>query len=164
MHGWQVEDCTVTMTHTGYYPRQSHAHQSFNKNFSSVAADFRNLAPVVLMAALREAGTQVCEPIDRFDLEIPTDTVGAVLATVLRANGLLHSTEQRAAGYTRVTGTIPLTHRRDVAGRLPDLTRGEGVLTAEPGGHAPVHGAPPRRTRRGPDPLRRADWFRANPR
>ena len=28
LHGWQVTDCTVTMTHSGYWPRQSHAHAS----------------------------------------------------------------------------------------------------------------------------------------
>jgi translation elongation factor EF-G len=26
LHGWQVTDCSVTLTHTGYWPRQSHAH------------------------------------------------------------------------------------------------------------------------------------------
>ena len=26
LYGWEVPDCTVTMTHSGYWPRQSHAH------------------------------------------------------------------------------------------------------------------------------------------
>ncbi len=49
VHGWQVTDCTVTLTHSGYYPRQSHAHAVFDKSMSSTAGDFRNLTPLVLM-------------------------------------------------------------------------------------------------------------------
>ncbi|MDN5726894.1 MAG: hypothetical protein L0G99_13335 [Propionibacteriales bacterium] len=37
-HGWPILDARVTITHTGYAPRQSHAHQRFNKAFSSVGA------------------------------------------------------------------------------------------------------------------------------
>ena len=43
IHGWQVTDCVVTMTHSGYYARQSHSHGTFDKNMSSTAGDFRNL-------------------------------------------------------------------------------------------------------------------------
>jgi len=37
IYGWQVVDCTVTMTHSGYWARQSHAHGSFDKSMSSTA-------------------------------------------------------------------------------------------------------------------------------
>ncbi len=60
--GWQVLDVAVTLTHSGYWPRQSHLHGTLDKSMSSTAGDFRNLAPLVLMAALAEAGTVVCEP------------------------------------------------------------------------------------------------------
>ena len=52
--GWQVLDCAVTMTHSGYWSP------------TSTAGDFRLLTPLVLMTALTEAGTVVCEPIHRF--------------------------------------------------------------------------------------------------
>ena len=51
VHGWRVTDCTVTMTHSGYWPRQSHSHAVFDKSMSSTAGDFRNLTPLVLMRA-----------------------------------------------------------------------------------------------------------------
>ncbi len=76
LHGWQVTDCTVTMTHSGYWARQSHAHATFDKSMSSTAGDFRNLTPLVLMAALARAGTRVHEPMHRFRLELPADTLG----------------------------------------------------------------------------------------
>ena len=84
LYGWQVTDCVVTMTHTGYWPRQSHAHQGFNKSMSSTAGDFRLLTPLVLMDALRQAGTTVYEPIHRFHLEIPADTFGAMMPVLAR--------------------------------------------------------------------------------
>jgi translation elongation factor EF-G len=36
--------------------------------------DFRKLTPLVAMAALKRAGTVVCEPVHRFRLETPTGT------------------------------------------------------------------------------------------
>ncbi len=74
--GWQVLDCAVTMTHSGYSPP------------SSTAGDFRNLTPLVLMSALTEAGTVVCEPIHRFHLESPADTIGHVLSALARLDAV----------------------------------------------------------------------------
>lgn len=37
-HGWEIRDCTVTMTASGYCPRQSHAHATFDKSMSSTPA------------------------------------------------------------------------------------------------------------------------------
>ena len=45
----------------------------------ALAGDFRHLTPLVLMSALQQAGTSVCEPIHRFHLEIPADTLGPIL-------------------------------------------------------------------------------------
>ena len=45
LRGWPVTDCEVTLIHTGYYPRQSHAHATFDKSMSSTAGDFRLLTP-----------------------------------------------------------------------------------------------------------------------
>ena len=79
LHGWQVTDCMVTVTHSGYWARQSHAHGTFDKSMSSTAGDFRNLTPLVLMSALRRAGSVVYEPMHRFRLEIPADAFGPVM-------------------------------------------------------------------------------------
>ena len=88
LHGWQVTDCSVVMTHSGYYARQSHAHGTFDKSMSSTAGDFRLLTPLVLMEALRRAGTRVLEPIHAVRLEVPADTVSAVLPVLARLGGV----------------------------------------------------------------------------
>ena len=84
IYGWQVTDCMVTMTHSGYLPRQSHAHQRFDKSMSTTGADFRGLTPLVVMSALQEAGTVVYEPIHRFHLEAPADVLGPLLPALAR--------------------------------------------------------------------------------
>ncbi len=159
-NGWVVTDCKVTMTASTYFPRQSRPHQKFDKSMSTVAADFRYLTPVVLHAALAEAGTRVCRPVVRFDLELPDDVFGPVAALLGRLGGATLETSS-TGGYTRLIGHLPAAAVPDLAARLPDLTSGEGVLTTRLDHHAPVTDArPPTRRRSGPDPADRIAWFR----
>ncbi len=84
LYGWQVTDCMVTMTHSGYLARQSHSHGTFDKSMSSTAGDFRNLTPLVLLTALENASSTVYEPMHSFRLELPADTVGPILPALAR--------------------------------------------------------------------------------
>ncbi|MGL5929870.1 MAG: GTP-binding protein [Dermatophilaceae bacterium] len=170
--GWAVVDCTVTMTESGYCPRQSRPHQKFDKSISSVAADFRLLAPVVVTSALAAARTRVCQPVDRFELELPDTSLSAVTRLVGRSGGVVLSSlsgddaaTTDGTGYTRLAGNLPAAAVPDLTARLPDLTGGEGVLTHRLDHYAPVSSAtPPTRRRIGPDPGDRDTWFRERPR
>ncbi|KOX03216.1 GTP-binding protein [Micromonospora sp. NRRL B-16802] len=163
-YGWPVTDCAVTMTASRYWPRQSRPHQKFDKSISTVAADFRNLAPVVVAAALRQAGTRVCQPIERFDVNLPQSAVEKVLALLGRLGAVVHETAV-TGGYLEVSGTLPSARVPGVVAALPDLTGGEAVLTTTFDHYAPVTGEePPTLPRRGPDPDDREAWFRAVPR
>jgi ribosomal protection tetracycline resistance protein len=162
-YGWAVTDCIVTMTASTYCPRQSHAHQRFNKAMSSVGADFRNLAPVVVMAALEQAGTRVCEPVDRLELELPEQDLGQVLP-LLGGLGAKIVTSATAEDWTRIVADLAAAHVPTLTGRLAELTSGEGVLTTRPHHYAPVAGDQPLARRTGTDPRDRTAWFRANPR
>jgi ribosomal protection tetracycline resistance protein len=161
--GWAVPDARVVLTHAGYCPRQSAMHQKFNKNLSSVGADFRNLAPVLIHQALRQAGTVVCEPVETFRLEIPASALPALTVTLARLSGLVTGTSP-AAGSLALTGTLPARCVQPLLAQLPEQTSGEGVFTSEVTHYAPVRNSPPARTRIGPDPLDRQEWFRARPR
>jgi ribosomal protection tetracycline resistance protein len=160
--GWAIRDARVVLTHTGYAPRQSAMHQKFNKNVSSVGADFRNLAPVLVHEALRQAGTVVCEPVETFRLDIPAVALPAVTVTVARLAGLIADTRADGAGALTLTGTLPTRNVQPLLAQLPEQTSGEGVFTSEVSHHAPVAGSPPLRPRVGPDPLDRETWFRLN--
>jgi ribosomal protection tetracycline resistance protein len=158
IHGWQVTDCAVTMTHSGYWPRQSHAHQRFDKSMSSTAGDFRNLTPLVLMSALRQAGTRVYEPMHRFRLEIPADTFGAVLPALGRLRAVPRAPAPRGTSYL-LEGEVPAARVHELQQQLPALTRGEGVLESAFERYQPVGGAIPTRPRTDHNPLDRKEYL-----
>jgi ribosomal protection tetracycline resistance protein len=141
LHGWSVRDCVVTLTRVTYPT-------------GSTAGDFRNLTPLVLMKALQRAGTEVCEPIERFTLDVPVDAVGD-------ANGMLASVrampeESTLRGETsRILGTIPSSEVHRFEQHLPTLGRGEAVFTTAHEGYQPVRGTPPERARTDFNPLNR---------
>ncbi|MEV0567575.1 translation factor GTPase family protein [Dactylosporangium sp. NPDC050588] len=158
LHGWQVADCTVTMTRSGYWPRQSHAHQQFDKSMSSTGHDFRSLTPLVLMAALRRAGTVVHEPVHRFHLEAPADQLGALLPVLSRLHAVPSSTVTQGATCV-LEGGIPAAAVHELQVRLPGLTRGEGVLESAFDRYEPVPGPPPARARTDHNPLDRLAYL-----
>ena len=171
LSGWEIPDARVVLTHTGYWPRQSAMHQKFNKNMSSVGADFRHLAPVLVHEALRQAQTVVCEPVETFQLEIPVGALPVVTVTLARLSGLVTGTAADAADTAdttdtalTLTGTIPTRNIQPLLAQLPEQTSGEAVFTSEVTHYSPVAGLPPIRPRIGPDPLDRETWFRARPR
>ncbi|MEU9013394.1 translation factor GTPase family protein [Streptomyces sp. NPDC048479] len=158
IYGWEVTDCTVTMTHSGYWPRQSHAHGTFDKSMSSTAGDFRNLTPLVLMSALQEAGTRVYEPVHRFHLEVPADTFGPVLPVLARLRAVPQAPAMRGPSYV-VEGEIPAAGVHELEQQLPALTRGEGVLECAFDRYQPVTGTIPARRRTDHDPLNRREYL-----
>jgi ribosomal protection tetracycline resistance protein len=124
---WPIPDARVVMTHSGYAPRQSHMHQKFNKAMSSTGADFRGLTPRVLAAAVRRAGTVVCEPVHRFVIEMPDDVVGSVTSLVGRLGGVPTESGTAGVGIAVVRGEIPAGSVAALQRDLPGLTHGEGV-------------------------------------
>ncbi|MEU0089847.1 translation factor GTPase family protein [Kribbella sp. NPDC006257] len=158
LYGWQIPDCTVVMTHSGYNARQSHSHGVFDKSMSSTAGDFRLLTPLVLMDALKEAGTTVFEPMHRFQLEIPTDTTRAVLAALSRLRAI-PQIPALAATTSVLEGDIPAAAVYKLEQQLPALTRGEGVLESAFDRYHPVTGSIPTRTRTDRDPLNRREYL-----
>jgi ribosomal protection tetracycline resistance protein len=158
LHGWEVADCVVTLTRSQYAPRQSHSHQGFSKAMSSIGSDFRLLTPLVLMAALQEAGTIVCEPIHRYELEIPADVVSVIVPMLARLEA--PPLEQTAKGSALVLGgeiRAALVH--SLQHQVPELTRGEGVLESAFGCYRPVRGTPPTRPRTDNNPLHRKEYL-----
>jgi ribosomal protection tetracycline resistance protein len=160
LQGWEVTDCTVTMTHSGYWPRQSHSHQGFDKSMSSTAGDFRNLTPLVLMNALKQAGTRVYEPMHHFHLEIPADTFGATVPVLARLRAVPQTQDMRDSSYT-LEGAIPAAQVHELQQQLPALTRGEGLLECafDRYSYRAVGGKIPTRPRSDNNPLDREEYL-----
>ena len=89
---------------------------------------------------MAQAGTVVCEPVHRFELEVPASVLGPTLSLLAQAGGVPLTTEPRGAGSSVVvTGDVPADAVHRLTLMLPDVTRGEGVLT-HPAGPLPPQG------------------------
>ncbi|MEC3973741.1 translation factor GTPase family protein [Amycolatopsis sp. H20-H5] len=117
LHGWQVVDCAVTLTHTGY------------ASPISTAGDFRAVTALVCLAALKEAGTTVCEPLNHVELELPIAALKSVLLALAGCAGLPEEPVVRG-GSCSVDAVIPVARQREFERRLPGLTGGSGTLTS----------------------------------
>src|SRR5262249_31212554 len=74
LNGCTIVDGKITMTKTIRYRDWA----------NSTAADHRKLAPLVVMDALKRAGTRVHEPIQTFHLECPSDSLGGLIAEIVK--------------------------------------------------------------------------------
>jgi ribosomal protection tetracycline resistance protein len=146
LSGWQVTDAVVTMTAAGFAPP------------ATTAGDFRALTPLVLMTALRQAGTSVLEPVQHIRLEAPPDTGGAVAASVARLGGVPQAPVQRGPSCL-LTGEIPSARLHELQQQLPGLTRGEGVLECVAASYRAARRPVPIRPRTDHNPLNRAEYL-----
>ncbi|MEV6646075.1 translation factor GTPase family protein [Amycolatopsis sp. NPDC051371] len=146
LYGWEVLDVAVTLTHTAFFSPLS------------AAGDFRKMTPLVLMAALKQAGTRVYEPVHRFELEIPANAVSAALLKLADLRGVPGEPVAGPSSYT-LHGTIPAEHVHAFEQALLALGQGEGVFLSEFDDYRPYPGPPPTRPRTGENPLDRKDYL-----
>ena len=153
IHGWEVTDCAVTMTDSAY--------QSPPRKWpGTTLSDFRSLTPLVLMEALRHAGTTVCEPVLDIHLEFPGRhaRIDPGRAPRNRQRRRVHLESPVACAPSMARSTAARLH--DLQSRLPDLTAAKACSSSAFGGYRPVAGAPPSRPRTDHNPLDRADYLR----
>ncbi|WP_346012263.1 translation factor GTPase family protein [Streptomyces sp. SID3343] len=148
LYGWEVTDCTVTLVRARY------------RSPASTAADFRNLTPLVLMRALKVAGTRVHESCQSAEIEVPADALGPVVGFLGTIGAdVTGSVEENAASWL-VGADLPARVLPELTRALPGLTHGEGTVWSQPGGSRPVHGPIPLRERLDGNPLDRDAYLR----
>ncbi|MGH3191878.1 MAG: GTP-binding protein, partial [Streptosporangiaceae bacterium] len=154
--GWQVTDCTVSLIRSRYSIADG---PPSVRGPLSGPQDFRKLTPLVVMAALKRAGTVVCEPVHRFRLDTPADTLPALLPVLAR----LHAVPVVSAtndSWCVLEGDIPVTRVHELRQQIPPLTRGEGVMESSFDRYEPVRGPAPTRPRTDDNPLIREEYLR----
>ncbi|OEO29115.1 GTP-binding protein, partial [Devosia insulae DS-56] len=144
--GWQVTDAIVSVTDAAH------------KAPMSAAGDFRNLTPLVLMEALRLAGTAVCEPIHHFEIDVPSEALAPALSVLARLEALPGQPVLEGASYV-VEGEIAAARVHELQQLLPGLTHGEGALETSFAGYRAVAGPPPSRRRSDNNPLNRKEYL-----
>jgi ribosomal protection tetracycline resistance protein len=158
LYGWEVTDAVVAMTHSGYLGKHSIGHARFTKSLSSTGEDYRGLTPLVLMSALQRARTVVCEPIHHFRLDVPADSLGALLPVLGRLRAAARTQAAQGAS-TALEGDIPAARVHELRQQLPPLTGGEGVLECAFDRYEPVRGRFPTRPRWDNNPLDRVGYL-----
>jgi ribosomal protection tetracycline resistance protein len=155
LYGWQVTDCVVTLTQIAYSLADG---PPARRGPMPTANDIRKLTPLVLLRALQQSGSTVCEPVFRIDAEVPTEAIGVVLAALGRLGA--QAGMPSARGELSVVETeLPASRLQELRRQLPGLTGGEGVIEAEFAGYQPVGGAPPTRRRTTPNPLNLVEYL-----
>ena len=149
LFGWQVTDCVVTVTQIAYSLADG---PPSRRGPMPTTRDIKRLTPLVLMQALAQGGSAVCEPVFRITAEVPTETIGPVLAALGRL-GAGAATPLPRGELSVLESSLPASRVQELRRQLPGLTGGEGVLDAELAGYQPVAGEPPVRKRTTPDPL-----------
>ena len=117
LHGWRIPDCVVTLTESGYHSP------------ITTPRDFRDLTPILVRDALVAAGTVVCEPIHRFRLDAPVDSLTAIY-TLLSRHRAQPAAPVISGSWCSVAGDIPAAEVQPLRSRLPGTTHGAGVLEA----------------------------------
>ncbi|MFZ0341143.1 MAG: translation factor GTPase family protein [Gaiellaceae bacterium] len=148
LHGWQVTDCVVTVTKIGYSLADG---PPSRRGPMPTARDLKRLVPLVLMQALEQGGSAVCEPVFSVAAEVPTEAIGPLLGALGRL-GAGAATPSTRGELSVLEATLSASDVQELRRRLPGLTGGEGVLDSEFAGYRPVAGEPSGRQRLTPDP------------
>ena len=156
LHGWPVTDCTVALTQSQYSIADG---PPSTRGPLSGPQDFRKLTPLVVMAALRQAGTAVCEPVHRFRLDTPADTLTVLLPALARLHAVPEVTATGGSWCT-LEGDITATRVHELRQAIPHLTRGEGVMESSFARYDPVRGPARAHPRSGDNPLNREEYLR----
>jgi len=148
LYGWQVTDCLVAMTEGIRYRHWA----------TSTPAAHRLLTPLVLMSALKRAGTRVYEPMHHFRLEFPDDALGPLSSLLARLGALPEGSGVQGAALV-LEGAIPAARIRALQQALPSLTRGEGLLETAFSHYQPAPTPAPTRPRSDLNPLDRKEYL-----
>ena len=155
LYGWQVTDCVVTVSKIAYSLADG---PPSRRGPMPTTRDMKRLVPLVLMQALEQGGSVVCEPVFRIAAEVPTEAIGAMLAALGRL-GAGATTPTSRGELSVVEAILPASRVQELRRQLPGLTGGEGVLDSEFEGYRPVTGEPPTRRRLTPDPRNLVEYL-----
>ncbi|RKF52731.1 tetracycline resistance protein [Bacillus wiedmannii] len=146
LYGWEVTDISVTLTHTGY------------ASPVTTASDFRNLTPLVLMDALKQAETCVYEPVNEFELTVPEQAISTAMYKLAAIPATFAEPILYNDSY-QLTGTLPVAKTENFKRMLHSFTEGEGIFTTKPGGFTKLKEPFSTRKRVDYNPLNRKDYL-----
>lgn len=146
LYGWEVTDIIVTLTHSGY------------ASPVTTASDFRNLTPLVLMDALKQAETCVYEPLNEFELTVPEHAISTAMYKLSAIPATFAEPTLHNDSY-HLTGSLPVAKTENFKRMLHSFTEGEGIFITKPTGFTKLTAPFPTRKRVDFNPLNRKDYL-----
>ncbi|PEJ67054.1 elongation factor G [Bacillus wiedmannii] len=146
LYGWEVTDIIVTLTHTGY------------ASPVTTASDFRNLTPLVLMDALKQAEACVYEPVNEFELTVPEHAISTAMYRLAAISANFSEPIFNNDSY-HLTGSLPVAKTENFKRMVHAFTEGEGIFTTKPSGYKKLKAPFPTRKRVDYNPLNRKDYL-----
>ncbi len=127
LFGFPVTDCLIKLIRIGY------------ASSVSTAADFRGLTPIVLGKALKIAKTQVFEPYNILEIEIPEPSLDKTVSFLNKLG--VDTTQITDAGpYWLITSELPVRLVQEFTLELAKLSSGEGAIVTYVGKDRAING------------------------
>lgn len=122
IHGWEVTDVIITLIGGEHH------------NIHSRAGDFMVATPMAIMKGLKVIGTILLEPMLKFTIKAPEETLGKVASslTVIRAE---FGNPQISEGRFILSGNIPLSSSMDYSTKLSSISGGKAKFSTKFSGY-----------------------------
>ncbi len=123
LYGWEVTDLRITLQWAEY------------SSVTSAPADYRNIAPVAVIRALYDAGTELMEPMLSYMLTVPADMAGRATYDL----NMMHATMDQMTSQgneINYSGQVSLDASKLYSQAVAAYTKGTGVFTVRPNGYA----------------------------
>jgi len=124
VYGWEVTDIKVVFDYSDY------------DSVSGTPSAFRNLVPLVLMEAIKNAEPILLEPICSYELQTPSSAASKALYDLRMMNATVDSTETMPGDMMAVLGQIPADACREYGTKVGSYTEGRGVFLTKFSGYS----------------------------
>ncbi len=116
MKGWEVTDVKITLAEGEHH------------NIHSKAGDFVIVTPMAMMDGLKNAGSVLLEPIMKFIIEAPEESLGGITSDIILMRGsfdqpMIENNQMRLEGF------LPAASSMDYPIKLAAKTGGRGSLS-----------------------------------
>ena len=116
LYGWEITDMRVAFDYSDY------------DSVTSTPASYRDLVPLVLMNALKDANMALLEPIMDFELQVPDTSVSKAMYDMQMMNAYAYNTAAIPGGMISITGQIPADTCRGYGAKVGAYTEGRGMF------------------------------------
>ena len=145
--GWEVVDLKVTMI------------DGEDHEIHSRPGDFILATPMGLLRALKEAGTNLLEPVYDFVLVFPEEYLGSITSDLTKMRGTFDTPEFKG-GMIKLSGRVPVATSLDYSIRLNSITSGRGQVRFRFGAYQSCTDEQGKtRTYKGVNPLDESLWI-----